>query len=36
MRRFWEYLDKFDFIGLTGTWVVEEGWNKMKQRMLKG
>ena len=32
----WEYLDKFDFIGLTETWVDEAEWNKIKQNMPKG
>lgn len=26
----WEYLEKFDVIGLTETWIEDEGWKKIK------
>lgn len=29
----WEYLDRFDVLGLTETWM-EEGWKKIKGRVL--
>lgn len=29
----WEYLDNFDIIGLTETWIEEEEWKKIKDKM---
>lgn len=29
----WEYLDQFDVIGLTETWIEEESWKKLKNKM---
>lgn len=29
----WEYLDNFDIIGLSETWIEEEQWKKIKDKM---
>lgn len=29
----WEYLDEFDIIGLTETWIEEETWRKIKNKL---
>lgn len=29
----WDYLEKFDIIGLTETWVDEENWEKIRIRV---
>jgi hypothetical protein len=31
----WEYLEEFDILGLTETWVDEEGWKKMENKVSK-
>lgn len=31
----WRYLEEFDLIGLTETWLEEEKWEKMKDKMSK-
>lgn len=30
---FWEYIKKFDVIGMTETWLEEDGWKKLEERM---
>lgn len=29
----WKYLEGFDILGLTETWIDEEGWKKIKGRV---
>ena len=31
----WDYLESFDILGLTETWVDEEGWKKMADKVSK-
>ncbi|XP_018405647.1 PREDICTED: golgin subfamily A member 6-like protein 6 [Cyphomyrmex costatus] len=35
-RDFWEYIGGFDIIGLTETWVEENEWENLKERMPEG
>lgn len=32
---FWRYIESFDYIGLTETWVEEKGWENLKARLPK-
>lgn len=29
----WEYLERFDIIGLIETWIDEEGWKKIENKL---
>jgi len=29
-EEFWEYISRYDFVGLVETWVDEKGWDKIK------
>lgn len=34
-KEVWEYFSGFEMVGLTETWVEEEGWNKIKDKLPK-
>lgn len=34
-REFWKYVIDFDFISLSETWMNEEGWKRIKQKLPK-
>ncbi|KAK2574800.1 hypothetical protein KPH14_012991, partial [Odynerus spinipes] len=34
-REVWEYLEDFDFVGLTETWLEEDGWVKIRNKLPK-
>lgn len=32
-KEFWEYVNDFDFISLSETWLEQEGWIKLKNKL---
>lgn len=34
-REFWNFVEQFDFVGLTETWIEEKQWNRI-ERFLSG
>ena len=34
-KDFWNYIDKFDFISLCETWLEENEWKKVEERLPK-
>ena len=35
-RDFWKYVEKFDFVEMTETWVDQKGWERLKGKLPKG
>ena len=32
-KDFWKFIEKFDYVGLSETWVEEKSWEKLKKRL---